>query len=353
MRLLMHVCCAPCSVYCIESLRSEGVEPVLYWYNPNIHPYMEYKARRDTVREYSDSIGVNVIFEEDYGLEAFCRNVIGDLGNRCQNYCYRVRLEQTAKYAKENGYECFSTTLLVSPYQNHEALRKMGDEIAEKFGLSFLYRDFRVGFKDGQAKARELGLYMQKYCGCVFSEATANYGHKSLADKVQIQNKITERKIRLCWDVPNLELKSYKNGNSSEIHFIYDLKREVYKEYVEKIYGEWNEENQQKLFSRFMKENSKNIELIYLNDELIGFYNGKEKDDNTFEIGNICIRPEYQNKGIGTAVLKEILFEHKEQCVKLQVFKINEKAIKLYNKVGFEKIDETKTHYIMNKKINK
>lgn len=120
--------------------------------------------------------------------------------------------------------------------------------------------------------------------------------------------------------------------------------------YVDSIYGEWNEENQKKLFERFMKENSKNIELIYLKDELVGFYNGKDKDNNTFEIGNICVKPEYQNKGIGTAVLKEILFEHKEQNIKLQVFKINENAIKLYEKMGFEKTDETETHYIMIKK---
>ena len=78
-----------------------------------------------------------------------------------------------------------------------------------------------------------------------------------------------------------------------------------------------------------------------------GFYNGKEIEDNTFEIGNICIKPEYQNKGIGTAVLKEIIFENKERDVKLQVLKINEKAIKLYKKIGFKKVEESKTHYIM------
>ena len=266
MKLLLHTCCAPCSVYCIDSLREEGIEPTVYWFNPNIHPYMEYKARRDTLKEYTKSIEVKAIFEEIYGLRDFCKNVVGDLNNRCKNYCYPVRLEQTAKYAKENGYTHISTTLLVSPYQNEEAIVEIGKQMAEEYGVEFLYRDFKVGFRQGQAKARELGLYMQKYCGCVFSEQTANYDHKSFADKVQIQNRITERKIRLGWDVPNLELKPYKNG--SEIHFIYDLKKEVYKEYVEKTYGEWNEENQQKLFARFMKENSKNIELIYLKDEL-------------------------------------------------------------------------------------
>ena len=101
MKLLLHTCCAPCSVYCIKSLRQEGIEPTVFWFNPNIHPYTEYKARRDTLRQYTSSIGVQAIFEENYGLREFCKNVIGDLQNRCKEYCYPVRLEQTAKYAKE------------------------------------------------------------------------------------------------------------------------------------------------------------------------------------------------------------------------------------------------------------
>ena len=78
-----------------------------------------------------------------------------------------------------------------------------------------------------------------------------------------------------------------------------------------------------------------------------GFYNGKEIGNNTFEIGNICVKPKYQNKGIGTAVLKEIIFENKEKNIKLQAFKINERAIKLYERIGFKKVEETKTHYVM------
>ena len=170
MKLLLHTCCAPCSVYCIDTLREEGIEPTVFWFNPNIHPYMEYKARRDTLKQYTEMINVEAIFEENYGLKEFCKNVIEDLDNRCSAYCYRVRLEQTAKYAKENGYDSFTTTLLISPYQKHEELIKIGQEMAEKYDIEFLYRDFRPGFRQGQAKARELGLYMQKYCGCVFSE---------------------------------------------------------------------------------------------------------------------------------------------------------------------------------------
>ena len=146
MKLLMHTCCAPCSVYCIDSLRSEGIEPTVYFYNPNIHPYLEYKTRRDTLKEYAKMIDIEAIFEEEYGLRTFCKNVIDDLDNRCSNYCYKVRLEKTAKYAKENGFDAISTTLLVSPYQKHDVLKQQGEDIAKKYGLEFLYRDFRVRF---------------------------------------------------------------------------------------------------------------------------------------------------------------------------------------------------------------
>lgn len=186
MKLLLHTCCAPCSVYCIDSLREEGIEPTIYWYNPNIHPYMEYKARRDTLKEYTKAIEVKAIFEEEYGLDEFCKNVINNLQTRCIDYCYKVRLEQTAKYAKENGYDTISTTLLISPYQKHEELKQLGEKIAQKYGLQFLYRDFRVGFREGQAKARELGLYMQKYCGCVFSEEE-RYAKKIQKDKENVK----------------------------------------------------------------------------------------------------------------------------------------------------------------------
>ena len=139
--------------------------------------------------------------------------------------------------------------------------------------------------------------------GLDVSEQISNYDHIISEKKVQLlENKITEKKIRLGWEVSNLELRPHRKGNEKEMKFIYDLKKEVYQKYVEKIYGEWNEENQQKLFDRFMKENSKNIWLIYLKDNAVGFYNGKDKDNNIFEIGNICVKPEYQNKGIGTAV---------------------------------------------------
>ena len=170
MKLLMHVCCAPCSVYCIKELRKEGIKPVLFWYNPNIHPYMEYKQRRDCVIEYAKEIKLEAIIKDEYGLHEFCKEAVKDLDARCVNYCYPVRLRKTFEYAKENGYDAVTTSLLYSIYQKHDYIKKLCEDLSKEFGIQFLYRDFRVGFWEGHNEAKEKGLYMQKYCGCIFSE---------------------------------------------------------------------------------------------------------------------------------------------------------------------------------------
>lgn len=169
MKTLLHTCCAPCSIECINALKNEGISPTLFWFNPNIHPYTEYKARKEGLINHAANNGLYLEIDENYGLREFINGIYPAFDNRCE-YCYRTRLFRTAEYAKANGYDCFSATLLISPYQNHELIRRVGEEAAAEFHASFLYRDFRPFFRDGQKQARELGVYMQKYCGCIFSE---------------------------------------------------------------------------------------------------------------------------------------------------------------------------------------
>ena len=167
--VLMHTCCAPCSLSCIDPLRAEGIEPVAFWYNPNIHPWKEYEARRDCLLAYAPTIEMQVIVDEDYGLRTFVEHVASDIDHRC-TYCYQHRLEETARYAAEHGYEAFTSTLLASLYQDHDGIKAAAEAFAKQYGVEFLYRDFRPNFRVGNQRARELGFYMQKYCGCVFSE---------------------------------------------------------------------------------------------------------------------------------------------------------------------------------------
>ena len=147
----------------------EGMEPVGFWYNPNIHPMKEYKMRKNTLVEYAKSIDLKLEIENEYGLRKFIEAVYPNWDNRCAT-CYALRFEETARYAAEHGYDRFTSTLFVSPYQNHELMRRICEQMAEKYGVEYLHRDFSPRFREGQDKARELGLYMQNYCGCVFSE---------------------------------------------------------------------------------------------------------------------------------------------------------------------------------------
>ncbi len=169
MKLLLHICCAPCSVACVKQLRQEGIEPVGYWYNPNIHPFTEYRSRRNCLVDYAKSINMELAVEDEYGLRPFVQAVAANIDGRC-GYCYAVRLERTARYAAEHGFDAFCTTLTVSPYQNTPLIFETGEKIAQTYGVKFAPYDFSAHFREGQTEARELGMYMQKYCGCIFSE---------------------------------------------------------------------------------------------------------------------------------------------------------------------------------------
>ena len=169
MKTLLHICCAPCANRPIDVLRTDGMEVVGFWYNPNIHPVTEYRARRNCLEEYAKEIELPLIMRNDYGLRPFVRAVAEDIPHRCVK-CYEMRLFEAAKAAKEGGFDSFTSSLFISPYQNFELMRETAERAAKEYNVEFLFRDFRPYFRAGQEKARELGFYMQKYCGCIFSE---------------------------------------------------------------------------------------------------------------------------------------------------------------------------------------
>ncbi len=145
-----------------------------YFFNPNIHPYTEFVRRKETLEKYAGEIGLKMIFDDHYRLEEFIQGVAYREAHRC-GVCYAMRLEQAARVAKRGGFDCFSSTLLVSPYQKHELIREIGRSIGDKHGLSFYYADFRPGYREAAARSRELGMYRQQYCGCIYSEKERYY----------------------------------------------------------------------------------------------------------------------------------------------------------------------------------
>ncbi len=313
MKLLMHTCCAPCSVYCIDELRSEEIEPTVYWFNPNIHPYMEYKSRRDCLKEYTKSINVNAIFEEDYGLKEFCKNTINNLETRCQEYCYPVRLEQTAKFAKENGYDTITTTLLVSPYQKHDIIHELGDKIAKQYDLQFLYRDFRVGFREGQAKAREIGLYMQKYCGCIFSEES-RYLNYNLA-KPKLPEGFEFLPV-------NHSINIRKEKDNKEQYLELLLEADPSKEMINKYLADGE------LFVLTYKDEPVCIAVVM------------KIDNDIVELKNIITKEKHRGNGYAKKMIKYLVDNYKTRYKKM-IVGTTENNIPFYVKQGFDKYEKT------------
>ena len=174
MKVLLHVCCANCAIYPIKSMREDGLEVMGFFYRHNIHPYTECLRRQEALEAYAENIDLKVIYQQGYDLEGFIRNVAFRESERC-NYCYHDRLRSTALIAKRGKFDYFSSTLLYSKHQKHELIRSMGDSIGKSVGVSFLYQDYREGWKEGIECSKQMGLYRQHYCGCVYSEKERYY----------------------------------------------------------------------------------------------------------------------------------------------------------------------------------
>ena len=183
-KLLMHCCCAPCFVYIENDIKVNGIKNnegslekvylTAIWYNPNIHPKVEYERRKNAFIEFCCLKDCNHVILDDYNMNRHIENVVLNVGkdkefaSRCE-YCYYMRLKEVFKYASENGFDMVATTLTISPYQNHELIEKVGRKLSEEYNIEYITTDYSVHFREGQKMAREIGIYMQKYCGCVFS----------------------------------------------------------------------------------------------------------------------------------------------------------------------------------------
>lgn len=177
-RMLLHICCAPCSTYVLELL-SANYDVTGFFYNPNIHPASEYQKREAEMKRYAQNLGVELICGE-YNDKRWFDMVKGlenepEGGKRCL-LCFRMRLGETAKFAKEHGYNTIATTLSISPHKDASLINQIGNDLAKEFKIDFYSADFkkRGGFERSIKMSKEFGLYRQSYCGCVFSKKEAD-----------------------------------------------------------------------------------------------------------------------------------------------------------------------------------
>ncbi|MBW1846024.1 MAG: epoxyqueuosine reductase QueH [Deltaproteobacteria bacterium] len=174
MKLLLHICCAPCTIYPLKTLRNKNLNVMGYFYRYNIHPYLECLKRENTLKEYAENENFKVIYQEGYDIEHFLRNAAFRESNRC-TLCYHDRLQATATIAKKGNFDYFSTTLLYSKFQKHDIIKSIGESIGENTGVPFYYIDFRDGWKEGVIESKRQGIYRQQYCGCIYSEKERYY----------------------------------------------------------------------------------------------------------------------------------------------------------------------------------
>ena len=170
MKILLHTCCAPCMIFPLEQLRRNKHEVEGYFFNPNVHPYTEYLKRREAVEQFSKQSSVMVHYPEYFPSDFFHEIHTKEAHPERCGLCWTFRLKAAARVAKEQGFDAFTTTLLVSPYQDQALLQKIGIALAQTEEISFYYEDFRPGFRVSHQQAKAHGLYCQKYCGCLYSE---------------------------------------------------------------------------------------------------------------------------------------------------------------------------------------
>ena len=169
MKLLLHTCCAPCAIYPVDLLRNDGIDVMGFFYRHNIHPYTECLKRQAALEAYAESVDLKVVYQKGYDLEGFIRNAVFREADRCDR-CYYDRLKASALVARKGKFDGFTSTLLYSKFQKHELIKAIGESVGRETGVAFYYRDFRDGWKEGIRISKELDLYRQPYCGCIYSE---------------------------------------------------------------------------------------------------------------------------------------------------------------------------------------
>lgn len=300
--LLLHACCAPCSSAVLEMLK-DFFDITLYFYNPNISPKSEYNLRAEELKRLVFEMKLDdvKIFVPEYSDIEFKniakgREDIWEGGARCEK-CYRLRLEKTFEYAKEYNFDYVTTTLSISPYKNADWLNEIGEELSEKYGVKYLFSDFKKGngYKRSCELSREYNLYRQNYCGCIYSY------HSTL----------------------KTEIYDYLPDSAKKLREEVFIKEQGFKEEYDQI-DEW----------------ATHV-VVYDKEEIVATCRVFEKDSSAlFALGRLAVKKELRGKGVGSFVLKKIEEYLKNKGVKTLVLHSQLQAKEFYLKAGFFEFGE-------------
>lgn len=328
-KLLMHCCCAPCFTYIENDISLNGIlnEQGIYehvdltacFYNPNIHPKAEYERRKDAFIQFCKIRDCKNVIIDEYNLNDFLKDVIDNVGvdkkykSRCE-YCYYMRLKKVFEYAKLNSYDMVATTLTISPYQNHYLIEKVGRILEKEYNVKYLTTDYREHFKEGQEMARNLSIYMQKYCGCLFS-LESRYNSDNCIKQKNLSSKEKE----------NIQIKKV-NNKKDYIYFI--LK---YTKVPRDFYTYLNKADM------YILQNDK---------EVISVAIFTRNTDEIIELKNIVTNENYQNMGYAKKLLKHVCSGYSSRYSKI-IVGANENNIPFFVKQGFDKFEKKEKNYFI------
>lgn len=317
-KLLMHVCCGPCFSYIQEDLSKNGllnadgtyekVDYKAFFYNFNIHMQDEYEKRKDSFIKLCDITSTKYYIYDKYGFDEFVSGVQDEVISqkkykmRC-SYCYYKRLYQTFLYAKENNFDIVSTTLTISPYQNHAEIKRVGEELSKKFNIEFRYINYTPHYREGQILAKKYGLYMQKYCGCIFSLNERNEKKKELQNIKLAPKNICIKRIYSKKDYFDLllDIEQLKSNATQNFEKTY-------------MYG------------------------LKVDDSFVTLAVISHIDENTLELEKIVTKEEYRKKGYAKRLLKSLCGSYKQKY-KVMIVKSANNANSFFESQGFKRYE--------------
>lgn len=328
----MHCCCAPCFTYIENDIklngilnedgRKEEVDLTACFYNPNIHPKVEYERRKNAFTKFCKIKECKNVIINEYNMKEYVRFVVENVGkdkefkSRCE-YCYYMRLKKVFEYAKENGFDLVATTLTISPYQNHSLIEEVGRKLEKEYGVTYLTTDYRKHFREGQNMARKLGIYMQKYCGCIFSFEerynTLEYSKPMLLDEYDTSSKqrFEVKKIENKYEYMDLFLEA--DPSETNIRKYLD---------VSDVYA------------------------LKIDEQIVSLAVILHIDRNTLELKNLVTKEEYRAKGYAKSLLKFLCGNYKQKFNKM-IVGTSENNIPFYVKQGFDKYEKTIKNYFV------
>lgn len=338
-KLLLHACCGPCSSYVLEYL-SNYFEITILFYNPNIYPKEEYERRLSELEIFLPKVNyknkVNLIKDEyipsDYYNSVKGLELLGEKSQRCFE-CYKLRLLKAVKYAKDNGYDYFTTTLSISPYKISSWINEIGQDLEKEYNIKYLYSDFKKnnGYKRSQELSRQYGMYRQNYCGCSFSKREREKFEEDrindmFSKVLQLYNlgNIIKDKTKLSGGITN---QVYKIDTDKESYIVKILTTKDINRY----------EISENISSVAHNNGIESLCAIKLNDKYVTNINGL----------NICVYPYFDGKVLLT---KELTLEH----VRLLANSLSRlHAIKIENKIDVIKYEKHDLKYLYSKLSNK